>query len=128
MSMLAQPDVSIDGASIVVEFRLPHAVVAGHVSVVGEFNDWSTTADPMTAVGDGFIARIWLMPGRSYRFRYLIDGERWENDWDADDYVPNEFGGEDSVIDLSDVRPTSANVPALQSQIAPTGPREQEPS
>jgi len=33
-------------------------------------------------------------------FRYLVDGERWENDWAADAYVPNPFGGEDSVVEV----------------------------
>ena len=42
-----------------------------------------------------------LAAGRRWRFRYLLDGARWENDWAADDYVANEFGGEDSVVELS---------------------------
>ena len=42
-----------------------------------------------------------LPPGRAYRFRYLLDGHRWENDWDADAYVPNGFGSDDSVVDLT---------------------------
>ena len=104
MSTVTQTDEGLDGGAVAVEFRLPHAVVARSVSVVGEFNDWSPTADPMTPDGDAFVARIWLTPGRAYRFRYLVDGERWENDWDADDYVPNEFGGDDSVIDLTHLR------------------------
>ena len=41
-----------------------------------------------------------LVPGRSYRFRYFLGGERWENDWNADAYVDNEFGGADSVVNL----------------------------
>jgi hypothetical protein len=28
----------------------------------------------------------------------LLDGERWENDWAADGYAPNNFGTEDSVV------------------------------
>jgi hypothetical protein len=50
---------------------------------------------------DGFVAEVSLPAGRVYRFRYLLDGERWENDWAADAYVANEFGGDDSVIDLT---------------------------
>ena len=42
-----------------------------------------------------------MLPGRSYRFRYYLGGGRWENDWDADSYVDNEFGGADSVVTLS---------------------------
>jgi 1,4-alpha-glucan branching enzyme len=62
-------------------FRLPHVVQADDVYVVGEFNDWSETANPMQREGDEFIAQIELTRGRAYRFRYLLDGARWENDW-----------------------------------------------
>ena len=91
--------------SVVRTFRLPHVVAAEKVCVVGEFNDWSRTAHPMERDDDGFVAHIPLEPGRSYRFRYLLDDERWENDWAADAYVPNEFGGEDSVADLTNADP-----------------------
>ncbi len=42
-----------------------------------------------------------LAAGRAYRFRYLIDGQRWDSDWAADAYVRNDFGGDDSVVDLT---------------------------
>jgi hypothetical protein len=29
-----------------------------------------------------------------------VDDSRWENDWDADNYLPNEFGTEDSIIEV----------------------------
>ena len=32
-------------------------------------------------------------------FRYVLDGELWENDWAADDYLPNSHGADDSVVD-----------------------------
>jgi hypothetical protein len=41
---------------------------------------------------------LWVEAGRQYRFRYLIDGERWENDHAADGYAPNPFGSEDAVL------------------------------
>lgn len=84
----------------VVTFRLPRAVGAQAVAVVGEFNGWSPDAHPMVPEDDEFVACIALEPGRTYRYRYLLDGERWENDWSADAYVPNEFGGDDSLVDL----------------------------
>lgn len=90
-----------------VEFRVPAACGARTVWIVGEFNDWSDTANPMTLVGQEFVATICLQPGKTYRFRYLLDGERWENDWAAHEYTPNEFGGNDSVIDL---RPYAAPI------------------
>jgi hypothetical protein len=48
--------------------------------------------------GGRFSVTLTLEGGRSYRFRYLVDGHRWENDPAADGYIPNEYGSEDSVI------------------------------
>ena len=46
-----------------------------------------------------FITQIELQPGQDYQFRYHIDNSRWENDWQADKYVPNPFGdGDNSVV------------------------------
>jgi 1,4-alpha-glucan branching enzyme len=47
-----------------------------------------------------FSITVSLPAGQSYRFKYLVDGRRWENDWSADAYVPNNFGTEDSLIEL----------------------------
>ena len=49
----------------------------------------------------GFSMTVGLDAGRAYRFRYLLDGQRWDNDWAADAYLPNDFGGDDSVVDLT---------------------------
>jgi len=38
--------------------------------------------------------------GNSYRFRYLLDGGHWENDWAADACAPNPFGTEDSAVNV----------------------------
>jgi hypothetical protein len=92
-----------DGA-VLVGFELPAAVSAGTASVCGDFNDWSPLAHPLTLAADGtFFGFVELPAGRRWHFRYLLDGERWENDWAADDYVGNQHGGEDSVVDLTDV-------------------------
>ncbi|MDQ2650402.1 MAG: hypothetical protein M3Z03_12735 [Actinomycetota bacterium] len=85
---------------VLTDFRLPVTVGAARVTVVGEFNDWSHTATPMHVEGDCFVARVPLEAGRRYRFRYLLDGERWENDWSADAYLPNAFGDDDSVVEV----------------------------
>jgi len=74
----------------------------------------------MDRVGDVFSLTIELQPGRAYRFRYLLDGERWENDWDADAYVPNAFGTDDSVVDLTALAtlvPTVGPEPARGSNV-----------
>lgn len=82
-----------------VTFDLTAGADVKDVHLCGEFNDWSSNATPMTRHKDGtFHATIALDSERTYRFRYLLDGTRWENDWAADDYVPNEYGGDDSVV------------------------------
>ena len=87
--------------AIAVTFTLPSTVGALRAAVCGEWNDWSPDADVMDLVEAGFVRTILLDGGRSYRFRYLLDGSRWENDWAADRYLPNPFGGTDSVLDLT---------------------------
>ena len=82
-----------------VTFDLPAELDIEQAAVVGEFNDWSETADPMSKQGDGcWSTTVSLEPSRSYRFRYHLGEDRWENDWSADSYVGNDFGGADSVV------------------------------
>ena len=72
---------------------------AEHVNLVGDFNGWSETATPMEPLKDGrFKVVLELEPEKQYQFRYLINGDEWHNDSDADQYVPNPYGGDNSVI------------------------------
>jgi 1,4-alpha-glucan branching enzyme len=92
---------SKDKKSYRVTFELPPGMNAQEAYLCGEFNDWDEKSHPMKRRKDGsFTATVSLKSGQSYRFRYLVDGARWENDWAADAYVPNEFGSEDSVVNL----------------------------
>jgi hypothetical protein len=84
---------------VVVIFTLSAAVQAESVALCGDFNDWSADAAPLELGSDGYWrVAVALQPGRSYRYRYLINSERWENARDADAYVPNPYGGTDSVV------------------------------
>ena len=81
-----------------VTFTLPKQVRADEVAVCGDFNDWDPDAHPMKKLKDGrFTVAVNLAEGK-YRYRFLLDGETWENDWEAEAYAPNPFGGEDSII------------------------------
>jgi 1,4-alpha-glucan branching enzyme len=85
-----------------VTFRVPAEAAADEVAVVGDFNEWNRHQHLLRPRGDGSHAlTLRLTTGRRYRFRYLLDDDRWQNDWQADDYVPNEYGGDDSVLDLT---------------------------
>lgn len=80
-------------------FKLPADVMAETAYLVGDFNDWDQQALPMKKLKDGsFSVTLSLPAGQSYRFRYVLDGERWENDWEADAYRPNAYGSEDSIV------------------------------
>jgi 1,4-alpha-glucan branching enzyme len=84
-----------------VTFRLPKeaAPEAQKVTIVGEFSNWDKKSYPMKRLKDGgFTITIELENGREYCFRYLVDGRKWINDWYADKYLKNPFGGEDSVV------------------------------
>jgi hypothetical protein len=83
-----------------VTFMLDLSVGAGEAAVCGEWNDWSPERDVMERTEEGFRRTVELKPGRTYRFRYLLDRCRWENDWAADGYVPNDHGSDDSLVDL----------------------------
>ena len=85
-----------------VTFTVDPQVGAQAAAVCGEWNDWSAGADVMHRDAEGgFSVTVDLDAGRAYRFRYLLDGQRWDNDWAADAYVRNDFGGDDSVVDLT---------------------------
>jgi len=89
------------GNSCRVTFKLPADVKADQVILCGEFNHWDKNAKPMKKLKDGsFSQTLSLDTKKEYRFRYLLNGSVWENDWEADKYLSNEFGSEDSVIVL----------------------------
>ncbi len=82
-----------------VTFRLPAGIEAETAAVLGDFNDWNPEARPMRKLkAGGFSATVSLSAPAEYRFRYLLDGERWENDDSADGYQANAFGTEDGLL------------------------------
>jgi hypothetical protein len=93
---------STTGRSCRVIFELPPEVNAQTACLCGEFNE------PHEAPRGRELHPACLPQARpavppvaqQCRFRYLLDGERWENDWTADAYVPNSFGSDDSVVEV----------------------------
>ena len=84
-------------------FSLPleAAKNAREIKILGEFNHWNRENAPiMRRDSNTYQAELELEAGKSYQFRYLIDNHRWENDWDADGYLPTPFGMKNSVVSL----------------------------
>ena len=92
---------SKDKKTCKVTFVLPAEVGAKTAQLHGDFTGWEKSPKKMRRYEDGsFKVSVTLDAKKRYQFRYLLDGERWENDWQADAYVPNEFGSEDSVVEV----------------------------
>lgn len=88
-----------------VTFRVPKEVGKAHntASVLGDFNSWSGSAAEMTKLKkDGsFSTVLEIEKGKSYQFRYLLDGKVWYNDEEADATVTSPYGdSENAVLDL----------------------------
>ena len=74
---------------------------ARHVAVVGDFNDWNPATLPMQS------DRPWqwrallrgALPGR-YRYKFLVDGERWLDDPENGDKEADGYGGFSAVLQV----------------------------
>ncbi len=76
----------------------PHA---DHAYVVGDFNDWDSTANPLVRRSNNtYSAVLTLEKGNRYAFRYRTEEGEWFNEKDADAYEHNEYGEENSVLEL----------------------------
>ena len=81
-----------------VTFTLPESTWADSIYVVGDFNNWNYTSRPLHRERDGtWTTTLDLEVGRTYQFRYRRDGE-WMNDNQADAYVHNPYGSDNSVV------------------------------
>ncbi len=100
MSLKKKPLKSKPVCKVTFTLTKEQAKNASGVHLVGEFNDWDVAAAPMRHQKDGsFSATLDLPAGREYQFRYLIDGEVWISDPEADKYAFSPFGDcENSVV------------------------------
>ncbi len=86
-----------------VTFTIPKEIAKKHKKafIVGDFNNWNTMATAMNKQKkDGsFSITLELEKNNEYQFRYLLDGETWLNEMDADKQVPTYFqDAENSVL------------------------------
>ena len=112
----------LSGKNVEVTFRMPPLPGVVELFLCGEFNNWRTSGAPLTQEADGsWEATLVLEGGRSYRFRYYDNQGLWYTDWEADAHVPNEFGSEDSVLDLTTLgkhlRHEAVQIPPKKKQV-----------
>ena len=86
--------------TVEVEFRYPVGLWATHVTLVGDFNNWSRSAHPLEhSLHNGWRITLQLERGHAYQYRYLLEDREWCNDCNADRYAPNPFGGYNSIVE-----------------------------
>lgn len=72
---------------------------AGEVALLGEFNNWDPSESSMRKLKDGsFTKTLELETGHDYQFRYLVDGQRWLNDAEADKQVYSGVAAEENSV------------------------------
>jgi 1,4-alpha-glucan branching enzyme len=71
-----------------------------NVALVAEFNEWQPIEMKFNKKTKAFRAKVRLPKDSSFHFRYLLNNAEWENDEQADNYVPNSFGTDNSVVVL----------------------------
>ena len=108
------------GGKVKVTFSMPALEGVTTLYLVGSFNDWNDTATPLVHGADGgWSAAITLDAGWAYQYRFRDQDGGWHNDWAADSYVPNEFGSENSVVDLTDAGPATTEAAAAPAAKKP---------
>ena len=84
-----------------VKFIAPKELSKGAKSlfIAGDFNNWDKEVNQLKKQKDGsYATTIDLAKDSEYQYRFVVDGERWENDYTADKYVPNNIGNEDNSV------------------------------
>ncbi len=76
------------------------AAGAGKVSLAGEFNGWSDSANPMTNDGGTWTLVMDLAPG-SYMYKFVVDGN-WKQDAGNPEAAPDGFGGNNSIVKVGE--------------------------
>jgi 1,4-alpha-glucan branching enzyme len=84
-------------SEVEVTFEFNRADVTSAV-LLGDFNGWKAIEMKLNKKTKSFKAKVKLPKDDTFHFRYLLNDTEWENDYEADQYLPNEFGSENSVV------------------------------
>jgi hypothetical protein len=79
----------------------PSEVEVDSIALIADFTDWQPLEVPKLKNGKWKLEQD-LNPGQSYEFRYVLSkgNDTWfDNDADADRFVPNAHGTQNAVLD-----------------------------
>ena len=92
---------------IPVEFTYQPLIGGKHeVLLVGDFNDWSQSETLMDEIDGIYIKTLYLNKGK-YAYKFIVDGQ-WLTDENAQEFVGDGFGGQNSIIFVGDKRDIDA--------------------
>jgi 1,4-alpha-glucan branching enzyme len=69
--------------------------------LVADFNDWQAVEMKFNKKTQSFKTKVRLPKNGVFHFRYLLNKNEWENDDKADQYLPNAFGTDNSVVNTT---------------------------
>jgi 1,4-alpha-glucan branching enzyme len=88
---------AVRAKKVTVRYTAPGAL---HVALAGEFNGWSTDAEPMTRGRGGVWSAVLVLPPGTYQYKFLVDGE-WREDDTNPKRVVVDHGVVNSVLEVA---------------------------
>ncbi len=101
-----------------ITFSLPSSIWADTIYLVGDFNNWNTTATPLRLDESDWSITLDLDIDQAYEYRYLVNNDEWLSDWNADNNICDRDGLTSSVVMTYTSRP-------IPLHVRPSLPREQ---
>ena len=89
------------------------------VNLAGEFNAWSTSADPMAKQADGSFSLNKKLAAGRYAYKFVVDGGNWKEDPNAKETTDDGFGGKNAVVTVGGA---AGAAPAATAAIATAAP------
>lgn len=80
-----------------VTFRYKAGADAKTVNLAGNFNEWSTTANPMKKEGDVWTVTLPLV-NEEYQYKFVINGTEWKQDPANSEGTDDGHSGQNSVL------------------------------
>ena len=77
------------------------APAAQSVGLAGSFNNWSTSADPMTRDAQGRWSIVKLLPAGKHQYKFVLNGgQQWKEDPSNPNGADDGYGGKNSVLEI----------------------------
>lgn len=86
------------GPDTEVEFELEDSE-ATKVSLVGSFNDWNKSANPMKKENGVWKCTVSMKPGK-FEYQFVVNETDWVVDPKSDNSVKNKYEGMNSIIEV----------------------------